>query len=494
VGGPTAAVRCRVVRSAAAQRIVARHGRVDTLGMTNTIPVVGSAPLLGSLYDLNTTRMRAFFTRAYIEHGPVFEIRVLGQRLVVLAGPEANRYASGSGRKSFGSHLAWGRLDRHFGVASSMISVDGEEHTAMRRVEARAYTRAHFNATIDRSAAAAHEDLDAVSPGWLAVAPWCKRLVTEQVARVAVSGSARPLLDDLVRYVQLTLMAHVTRQRPPALMRFPRVARSQRRVWAMVDALVDERRRTGPGDVPDLIDDVLAAAALDPGRWGPTDVSVAALGAFIAGMDTAANTLAFAIWELVQRPELVPDLVAEVDAALAGGITAEALERMPGLVRFLFEVLRVHPIAPALERHLVTDVEFAGYHLPAGTHVIIATTVTHSLGDLFADPDRFDPDRFSRERGEHRTPGAYVPFGVGTHTCAGRGMAEGLLTLDAALLLHTLRFTKDPGYRLRQIARPTPSPDNRFRINVLGRRTPDDQRAVSVPRTQADREALTPRT
>ena len=462
--------------------------------MTNTIPVVGSVPLVGSLYDLNTTRMRAFFTRAYVQHGPAFEIRVLGQRIVVLAGVEANRYAAGPGRKSFGSHLAWGRLDRHFGVARSLISVDGDDHTAMRRVEARAYTRAHFNATIERSAAAAHEDLDAVDQGWLAVAPWSKRLVTEQVARVAVSGSARPLLDDLLRYVQLTLMAHVTRQRPPVVMRSPRVARSRRRVWAMVDALVDERRRTGPGDVPDLIDDVLAAAALDPGRWGPTDVSVAALGAFIAGMDTAANTLGFAVWELAQRPELGPELVAEIDAALSDGVTAEALERMPRLVRFLFEVLRLHPIAPALERHLVTDVDFEGHHLPAGTHVIIATTVTHGLGELFADPDRFDPDRFSSERGEHRTPGAYVPFGVGTHTCAGRGMAEGLLTLDAALLLHQLSFTRDPGYRLREIARPTPSPDNRFRINVLRRRTRGDQRAPGVPGAGADTGARTART
>lgn len=434
--------------------------------MKTTIPVVRSAPVLGSLLDLNTVRMRDFFTRAHLEHGPVFEIRVLGQRIVVLAGLEANRFASGAGRKSFGSHLAWGGLNRDFGVESSMISVDGEEHTAMRRVEGRAYTRAHFNATIDRSAESALDDLAAVPPGWLAVAPWCKRVVTEQVARVAVGGTARPLLDDLITYVQMTLMAHVTRQRPPLMMRAPRIARARRRVWAMVDDLIRERRRTGPGQTPDLIDDVLAASEVDPGRWGPTDVAVAALGAFIAGMDTAANTLAFAIWELTQHPELVPDLVAEVDDALAGGVTDEAVQQMPGLVRFLFEVLRVHPIAPAMERHLVTDIELGGHHLPAGTHVIIATTVTHGLADLFAEPGRFDPDRFSETRAEHRNAGAYVPFGVGPHTCAGRGMAEGLLALDTALLLHTLGFEGDPGYRLRQIARPTPSPDNRFRIDV----------------------------
>ena len=159
-----------------------------------------------------------------------------------------------------------------------------------------------------------------------------------------------------------------------------------------------------------------------------------------------------------------------VDIAFADGVTGESVHQLPKLVAFLVEVLRVHPIAPALERHLLEDIEFAGHRLPAGTHVIVATTVTHGLPDLFADPDRFDPSRFSAERAEHRTPGAYVPFGVGTHTCAGRGMAEGLITLDAALLLHRLRFSGDPAYLLRQVARPTPSPDNRLRIQVEGRR------------------------
>ena len=434
------------------------------------IPVVPGPPLIGSLRELDTRRMRAFFTRAHQAYGPVFEIRVLGRRIVVLAGLEANRYAAGPGRKNFGSHRAWGPLDRHLGVEKSLISLDGPEHTAFRRVEGRAYTRAHFYATLARSVQVAEEDLAAVRPGELAVAPWCKHLVTEQVARVAVGGTARPYLDDLVPYIQNVLMAKVTRQRPPAILLHPRLRRARARTFAMVDDLIEERRRTGPGEVPDLLDDVLAAHRDDPGRWAMADVRQAALGAFIAGMDTAANSLAFAIHRLVRHPDLVPALVDEVDAAFADGVTAESFDRMPQLFAFLFEVLRLHPIAPALERHLLTDIEFAGHALPAGTHVIIATTATHGLPELFADPDTFDPTRFGDDRAEHKVPGAYVPFGVGTHTCAGRGMAEGLLALDTALLLHRWRFTGDPAHRLREVARPTPSPDDSFRLRVLGPR------------------------
>lgn len=431
---------------------------------------MAAPPVVGSLADLRTTRLRPFLTRAHLEHGEVFALRVLGRRIVVLAGLEANRFVSGAGRRHFSSHRAWAGIDGHFGVRKSLISSDGPEHTAFRRVEGRAYTRAHFVATLAGSAEVVAEELDAVRPGWLAVAPWCKRVVTEQVARAAVGGSVRAHLPELVAYIQRVLMVHVTRQRPAALLAWPSLRRARRTAWRLADELVAERRRTGPLAAPDLIDDVLAASVTDPERWGEHDIRLAVLGAFIAGMDTAANTMAFAIHELATHPELVPALVAEVDAAFADGVTPEALERLPGLVAFLFEVLRLHPIAPALERHLADDLTFAGHDLPAGTHVIVGSTVTHGLPALFADPARFDPGRFAPDRAEHKVAGAYVPFGVGPHTCAGRGMAEGLLTLNVALLLHRLRFTGDPAYTLRQVARPTPSPDDALRIRVLGRR------------------------
>lgn len=425
---------------------------------------------MGNLNDLNTRHMRRFFTEAHRDLGPVFGIRALGLRWTVLAGLEANRLVAGPGRRSFASADAWGPLDRHFGVRNSMISVDGPEHRVFRRVEGNAYTRAHFLATLDRSVAIARQDVAGLPTGWFDVAPWCKRLVTEQVAQVAIGATVRPLLDDLVPYVQNALMATVTRQRPTAVLRTPRLRRAQQRTWAVVDDLIATRRRTGPVDPPDLIDDLLAAEASDPGRWAPEDLRQATLGAFVAGMDTAANTLAFALYELGRRPDLAAQLTAETDAAFADGVTPESLQKLTGVMRFVFEVLRMYPIAPAAERTVVQPVELGGHTVPAGTRVIVATTVTHGLPELFADPDRFDPGRFDDERAEHRTPGAYVPFGVGTHTCAGRGMAEGLLVLDVALFCHLVRFSGDPGYRLKQVARPTPSPDGRLRLAVWGRR------------------------
>lgn len=186
------------------------------------------------------------------------------------------------------------------------------------------------------------------------------------------------------------------------------------------------------------------------------------MGAFIAGMDTAANSLAFILYRMHRHPEYLPALRAEADLLFRNGPPdAEALGRSPLLHRFVMETLRLHPIAPALTRTLTQDVTFAGHDLRAGTTVIIGTTVSHGL-------EWFDPDRFTRQRAEHRQPGAYAPFGVGAHTCAGSGMAEGLMMLNAAALLRTLDLSLDPAYRLREVARPTPSPDRRLALRVEG--------------------------
>ena len=96
----------------------------------------------------------------------------------------------------------------------------------------------------------------------------------------------------------------------------------------------------------------------------------------------------------------------------------------------------MYPIAPALRRTVSNSFEFAGYRIPAGTHVIIATTVPHHLPEYFPNPERFDIDRYTAERREHKQPGVYAPFDLGPHRCLGNGFPrQSLFTLCA---IHTL--------------------------------------------------------
>ncbi|MHA0041397.1 cytochrome P450 [Deinococcus sp. PEB2-63] len=435
------------------------------------IPTVPGPPVIGSITQLYPHRLRDFLTGAYREHGPVFNVTGLGQTFTVLAGPEANVWTVKEGHRHLRSLEAWRPNDQAFGVQRSMISVDGAEHRAFRRVEGRTYTRAYLGANLRRALAVTAEDLAPLRAGDdLQVAHWCKSVITEQLARVVVNGTARPHLSDLLSFVQNTLMVRVTRQRPPLVEHLPGFRRARAQTLSMVEALIDEHRRVPPeqaGRDPDLIDDLLAAQAADPAFWSDLDLRMATMGAFIAGMDTAANTLAFVLYRVGRHPELVPALVAEADAAFQDGPPSmETLGGLPHLHRFVMECLRLHPIAPAMTRTVTQDFEFAGYRVPQGRRVIIGTTVAHGLDGCFMDPDRFDPDRFAPVRMEHRRPGAFAPYGLGTHICAGSGMAEGLIMLNLAAILRTLDLRGDPAYVLREVARPTATPDDHLTLRV----------------------------
>lgn len=127
----------------------------------------------------------------------------------------------------------------------------------------------------------------------------------------------------------------------------------------------------------------------------------------------------------------------------------------------------MYPAAPVVFRKVANSFDFAGYHVPAGESLFVATTVTHRLPEFFPDPDRFDIDRYLPDRAEHRQPNVFVPFGVGTHRCLGNGFAEAQTLLTIATVLHAAELELDPpGYELKMTNVPTPRPARSFRFKV----------------------------
>jgi cytochrome P450 len=112
------------------------------------------------------------------------------------------------------------------------------------------------------------------------------------------------------------------------------------------------------------------------------------------------------------------------------------------------EALRLNAAAPVLWRRALRDVEFNGYHLPAGTVTGVNPMLTHLLPSVWERPYEYDPSRFSPEQSKTRHRFAFVPFGAGAHGCLGANFAS----LQARSLLRTalerhrlvLRSTETP--------------------------------------------------
>ena len=81
----------------------------------------------------------------------------------------------------------------------------------------------------------------------------------------------------------------------------------------------------------------------------------------------------------------------------------------------MMETLRLYSIAPAVTRTAAQGFVFAGYRVKKGQNMILASTASHFLPELFPEPHTFDISRYSESRREHKKRGAYAPFGIGTH-------------------------------------------------------------------------------
>ncbi|WP_232681028.1 cytochrome P450 [Nocardioides sp. R-C-SC26] len=137
----------------------------------------------------------------------------------------------------------------------------------------------------------------------------------------------------------------------------------------------------------------------------------------LAGHETTATALAWALYELGRHP----DLHARTVRAVVEGDDA-------WLEAVLKESMRLHPVIPMVVRTLMKPATIAGHHLPAGTTVGPSIVVTHQRDDLHPDPEVFRPERFL---GQNPAPNSWIPFGGGVRRCIGAGFSvmEGVAVL-----------------------------------------------------------------
>ena len=110
----------------------------------------------------------------------------------------------------------------------------------------------------------------------------------------------------------------------------------------------------------------------------------------------------------------------------------DQLAALPYLDQVLCESLRFYPpVVTFVSRHAAQPARLGGYSLPAGVNLMAPVWTIHHDPAVWPDPERFEPERFSRERSEGRHPMAWLPFGAGPRNCLGRRFAM----LETKLLL-----------------------------------------------------------
>jgi cytochrome P450 len=203
-----------------------------------------------------------------------------------------------------------------------------------------------------------------------------------------------------------------------------------------MDGLIYEEiaRRREEGDLSkreDILSLLLQARDEDGRPMTDRELRDELVTLLLAGHETTATSVAWAIERLVRHPDKLGRLVAEIDSERDGGEGRY-------LSAVVDETLRVKPVVPIVVRMLTEEFEVDGYRLPAGTRVTPSIYLVNRNPRVYEDPDEFRPERFLENGPETFS---WIPFGGGIRRCIGASFAQ----LEMRVMLRTVLSELEPG-------------------------------------------------
>ncbi len=213
----------------------------------------------------------------------------------------------------------------------------------------------------------------------------------------------------------------------------------------VADQAIDQRRSDGAKPTPDLLDLLLKAEDPTSQRQMATaELRDNLLTFIVAGHETTALTLSWALYLCAFAPEIQAEARAEAQATLGErAATVADIANLPLTRRIVDEALRMYPPAAFLSRTAQTNDTLLGRAVRKGDTVILPIYALHRHHALWKDPDAFNPARFADPKAIDRF--AYLPFGDGPRICIGASFALQEAVIILATLLARFKFSRIPG-------------------------------------------------
>jgi cytochrome P450 len=268
-------------------------------------------------------------------------------------------------------------------------------------------------------------------------------IILRTVFGVREGGRLAELRDALRDFLDLTtnprLLLPLLLVGPERVRRLGSFRRRIDRVDRLIYREIAERRRAGNlEERDDILSLLVGARHEDDGPMSDEEMRDELLTLLVAGHETTATSLAWAVERLSRHPQKLDRLRAEVETDSEDYLTAT-----------IQETLRLRPVISIVIRRLTEPVEIGGYELPAGVSVVPSVYLVHRNPEIYPEPAAFKPERFL-----DNPPGTYtwIPFGGGVRRCLGASFAQ----FEMGVVLKEL-------VKRREISPADPRPERVFR-------------------------------
>jgi cytochrome P450 len=414
-------------------------------------PRVRELPIIGSAVDLVRDPL-GFLDRISREHGDAVEFRIPGQRIYLFNHPDAIEQVLVTERDV----LIKDKLTRELSLmlGKGLLVSEGAFWRKQRRLAQPGFHRERVAAYGDVMVRFTERSIAEWSDG-------ARRDVHKDMMRLTLDIVAKTLfgveIAEVARKIEWSLEILMDRFSGAGVL-IPiglptpgnfKTKKAIQELDAVVYGIIRERRESG--DKGDLISMLIAATSDDDGAMDDVQLRDEAMTILLAGHETTALTLAFALHLLAQNPAAAERLATEIAEVLGDRpATAGDMPRLryaEGVVR---ESMRLYPPAWALGREAIAPCTIGGYRIEPGTQLWVAQWVVHRDPRWFSEPEAFRPERWENDFAKSLPRHAYFPFGGGPRVCIGNAFAM----MEAVLILVTIarRFRVTPPADARPLA------------------------------------------
>ncbi len=421
-----------------------------------SIPGPRGLPLVGGKLNLIRLFRDPFnlLRELHTTYGDVVALAHNDRSSVFAFGPEANHQLlanTAAFEVGRGNLIRFGKgstVDRLF--SHNLLNMNGAHHRQQRKLMQPAFHRQRIASYTNDMIALASAMLDRWQPGQQIDLVLEMKQLTQRVAVQTLFGiQDQGELDRVGGLMRRTLSLTSS----PLFLLLPfnvpglpfhRVERMALQLEAYIRHVI-ARKRTQPA-AGDVLAMLMHVRDEDGTQLSEDELIGHAFALFAAGHETTSNALALTLLLLEQHPAIAVQLIDELDHTLHGAApTLEQLGNLPLLERVIKESLRLLPPAIVGVRIAAQPTQIGGYQIAKGTSVFYSEWITQRMPQIYAEPDRFRPQRWQTI---DPSTYEYLPFSAGPHMCIGWAFAMQELRVVLAMLLQRYRLSLVPGTRI----------------------------------------------
>ena len=410
----------------------------------------------------------------YEKYGSVVEapFKMNGERVVLLIGLEANQWIHKNGRFYLRSKDYIKDLESALGASRTLPGMDGAEHFRLRKSLRKAYSRATLANRLPDLLEHCRRSLKRWKQGsTVGATKTCQNHISSQVSHLTIGIDCSDYIDDLLAYEHRALNVCVAKIMPKFMLSTPRMRQSRQCIQQMAEAIqATHTQAQREGKPQDLVDALLEVHQEDPQFLPETDMIFPFVASMVASI-YLGSALAFSLYAMATRPSLYEQVRREAAKVFGNGREPSAEDFAPSKIdvtnRLFLETERMYPVIPWQFRTVMNRCVIDQHEIPSPTRVLCCHTATHYFGEVFRDPLRFDIGRYLPERQEHLTPSAYVPYGLGTHTCLGHNWVNLQMVVNILFIAHHVKLEVQPtDYTLGINPFPTAAPNKKMKFRI----------------------------